>query len=153
MTHQNMQEASLRCYVCEVEKPIDSFRQFFNKRNSKTYRKKKCAICEDERWRARYYAGYKDRKLVLDKAWIKNNTKLSRSYGLKSREKFKDRHESRYIFRKAVMSGKIKRLPCEVCGDKKSQGHHEDYSKPLEVIWLCRTHHEDRHRKPIPSLN
>jgi hypothetical protein len=46
---------------------------------------------------------------------------------------------------KAVRSGKIKRLPCEVCGDPNVHGHHRDYSKPLEVIWLCARHHHAAH--------
>ena len=42
-------------------------------------------------------------------------------------------------------SGKIKREPCAVCGKEKAQAHHEDYSKHLDVVWLCTRHHADRH--------
>lgn len=45
----------------------------------------------------------------------------------------------------AVKSGQIKRLPCEICGDKKSQGHHPDYRQPLNVKWLCFIHHRQEH--------
>lgn len=48
---------------------------------------------------------------------------------------------------RAITSGKVKRLPCEVCGDAKSEGHHDDYAKPLEVKWLCRKHHAEIHRR------
>lgn len=41
--------------------------------------------------------------------------------------------------------GKIIKLPCNICGDIKSQAHHDDYSKPLDVTWLCRTHHLELH--------
>lgn len=41
----------------------------------------------------------------------------------------------------AIRRGKLSRLPCEVCGEVKSEAHHGDYSKPLEVRWLCRPHH------------
>jgi len=41
--------------------------------------------------------------------------------------------------------GKITRKPCEVCGSGDSQKHHDDYSKPLEVRWLCRAHHLELH--------
>ncbi len=38
--------------------------------------------------------------------------------------------------------GLLKRKPCEVCGTWDNlERHHDDYSKPLEVRWLCRTHH------------
>jgi hypothetical protein len=43
--------------------------------------------------------------------------------------------------------GKLIKQPCAVCGDPNSQKHHPDYSKPLEVIWLCPDHHHELHRK------
>ena len=43
-----------------------------------------------------------------------------------------------------VRRGKLKRQPCEVCGFP-AQMHHDDYSKPLQVRWLCSTHHQDIH--------
>ncbi|MGD9564474.1 MAG: hypothetical protein AB7W44_19625 [Pyrinomonadaceae bacterium] len=47
----------------------------------------------------------------------------------------------------AIRSGKLDRQPCERCGSKRAHAHHEDYSKPLEVKWLCATHHSARHRE------
>ena len=48
-------------------------------------------------------------------------------------------HKKVYI---AIKLGKIKREPCEICGEtERVQAHHEDYSQPLDVIWLCRKHH------------
>jgi len=46
---------------------------------------------------------------------------------------------------KAVKRGDVIKKPCELCGETKAQGHHEDYSKPLDVTWLCVRHHNDRH--------
>lgn len=40
----------------------------------------------------------------------------------------------------AVKSGKLRRQPCEVCGER-AEAHHPDYAKPLDVRWLCRRHH------------
>lgn len=53
--------------------------------------------------------------------------------------------------RQAIKNGTLKRLPCEVCGDEKSQAHHTDYTKHLEIKWLCRKHHMILHRKNSPE--
>jgi ribosomal protein S27AE len=42
--------------------------------------------------------------------------------------------------------GKLTRGVCETCGSAKSEMHHEDYSKPLVVRWLCRRCHLALHR-------
>lgn len=35
---------------------------------------------------------------------------------------------------------------CERChGRKRVDAHHEDYSKPLDIVWFCRQCHMDRH--------
>lgn len=46
---------------------------------------------------------------------------------------------------RAVKLGELTRLPCEVCGGLPAQAHHDDYSKPLDVRWLCKKHHDEHH--------
>jgi hypothetical protein len=54
---------------------------------------------------------------------------------------------------KAVRAGKLVPKPCEVCGasGKARDGrraihaHHDDYTKPLDVRWLCKKHHDELH--------
>jgi hypothetical protein len=86
----------------------------------------------------------------------------------KQRERERERRRQRYadgertdpakkkaheMVARAVRQGRVTRLPCEVCGFESSQAHHEDYTKPLEVVWLCPTHHAERHpRERVPSL-
>jgi hypothetical protein len=57
------------------------------------------------------------------------------------------------VYNKALRLGDIVRpTTCAECGVsyegslvKLIQGHHEDYSKPLLVDWLCRKCHAKRH--------
>jgi hypothetical protein len=52
--------------------------------------------------------------------------------------------QARRILNKAIKTGKIARQNCW-CG-KVGEAHHPDYSKPLEVIWLCSEHHAQVHK-------
>jgi hypothetical protein len=49
------------------------------------------------------------------------------------------------ITSRAIRRGELVRQPCEVCGNPRSHAHHDDYSKPLEVRWLCAGHHKRWH--------
>jgi hypothetical protein len=60
-------------------------------------------------------------------------------------EKYPQKTQARQALGNAVRDGKIIRKPCEVCGNTDSEGHHDDYSKPLDVIWLCPKHHAECH--------
>ena len=51
---------------------------------------------------------------------------------------------------RAITSGKLLKQPCEVCGNKKADAHHDDYNKPLEVRWMCRSCHKKWHSNNEP---
>lgn len=77
--------------------------------------------------------------------WRKNNKerayKNSRNWIVKNREK--DR--AYQAVKRALKKGLIKKDSCADCGSYKVEAHHEDYTKPLDVIWLCSRHHKDTH--------
>lgn len=60
--------------------------------------------------------------------------------------------------KRALLSGELTKTPCVVCGSAKVEGHHDDYAKPLNVVWLCPKHHADLHKRQrnlpmdLPSL-
>ncbi len=50
----------------------------------------------------------------------------------------------------ALASGRLVKLPCWVCGSEENiEGHHPSYDLPLDVVWLCRTHHKQLHREVV----
>jgi len=61
-----------------------------------------------------------------------------------SKERFPERAAARYKVSNAIRDGRLKRLPCLVCGDT-AEAHHPDYSRPLDVMWLCQPHHKETH--------
>jgi hypothetical protein len=86
------------------------------------------------------------------RAYRFNNREKLRLYNYEYNRKWREEHgmehdRARNKVASAIRSGTLVKLPCEVCGEVKSQGHHEDYSKPLEVIWLCAVHHKEKHMK------
>ena len=134
-----------KCSVCGVVKPVMEF-------PTHTYPSGKirplafCSICHAKRCRDWYYKN-KDRR----KAY--NSTPQGLARMRKSFEAYRLRHPDKTSAHIKAMtarrSGKLIR-PTECSSCRKPcipQGHHEDYSKPLEVIWLCRACHGAIHRK------
>ena len=62
----------------------------------------------------------------------------------KNEENHKKRN-LRAVVNARIRDGRIVRQPCSRCGEEKSEVHHEDYSKPFDITWLCKWCHSDRH--------
>ena len=48
--------------------------------------------------------------------------------------------------------GQITQQPCRECGSEKSEMHHEDYARPLDVVWLCRHCHLTHHKNTTTTM-
>jgi len=55
------------------------------------------------------------------------------------------RRAAHIITGNAIRDGRLKKQPCLICGGN-SEAHHPDYSRPLDVVWLCSKHHKETHR-------
>jgi len=83
------------------------------------------------------------------------NRKRAHKYAHKKSEYMKrymdrspEKYRARNIVNAAIRDGKLKPSPCVRCGFALGvQAHHEDYSKPLDVMWLCTKCHGERHRE------
>jgi hypothetical protein len=49
--------------------------------------------------------------------------------------------------------GKIKKENCIKCNNHKTEKHHLDYSKPTEIIWLCRPCHLKEHKVTLTQVS
>ena len=62
------------------------------------------------------------------------------------RTKYAEKSSAWRATEQALRRGRLKRKPCVVCGAAQVEAHHADYSKPLDVTWLCHKHHTELHR-------
>ena len=81
----------------------------------------------------------------------KKSNGYKKNWALSNQEKCKASSDVRH----AVESGRLTkpdRCSIDGCTAKKNiQGHHEDYSKPLDVVWLCAKHHKLLHK--VKAIN
>lgn len=135
-----------RCRRCQEDLPLESFS--VTKKWNTEYRWARCKACEIAR-----HADRRERGLHLIK---------TRRHVAKAREKYPEKFAAQKTLNEAVRSGRIVRPEtCEACGQKPPrnrlgrssiQGHHDDYSKPLEVRWLCQPCH-NRHHKTLAEVS
>jgi hypothetical protein len=82
------------------------------------------------------------------------NTKICKKYrdagGMKPiRERIEKYEKANPEKRRAWnLAKEIPLMPCETCGTtKKIHRHHDDYTKPMQVRFLCPAHHKQAHMK------
>lgn len=153
------------CTSCLQVKPLEDF---YRDQSCVDGRSGRCKPCKSKLYSAARLALSEDERRFLNEASARRRDTASpevRARQLertrawraapKQKEDDKRRHAADYKTQKglarslvqtAIRSKKVTRLPCEVCGASPTHGHHDDYSKPLDVRWLCRSHHADHHR-------
>lgn len=63
-------------------------------------------------------------------------------------EKFRQKRKCHEIVNNAIRDGRLFVGPCQKCYNTHDiDAHHEDYTKPLAITWLCKKCHGERHRE------
>ena len=81
------------------------------------------------------------------KAFAERHPGIYKIYKERYYEKYPEKRAAKEALRAAVRYGKIEKPNnCQECGQEALiHGHHTDYSKPLDVAWLCQTCHVRAH--------
>lgn len=95
---------------------------------------------------ARFRAKNPERMRQIQKRYWDKNPEKYLEKTKRYQTKFPKKLEAQKLVNLAIKKGELKRLPCQHCGNPKSEGHHVDYSKPLEIQWLCKKHHMKWHQ-------
>jgi hypothetical protein len=163
-----------RCCSCQETKPFSGFRNNASKKDGKAG---ECRDCERVRkreqrknWTPEQKSHYRSLPSVKR---AKANYRKTEQYKLAARPgerrrrqhkyradpeyrakviaklkaaKTPEKNRARRALGRALTKGKIQKQPC-ACGNTRAHGHHEDYSKPLEVTWLCASCHSKLHHQ------
>lgn len=127
-TEDELRAATRQCRICGLGEPEVEFYASM---------KATCKGCQKDLMRAYYKTdGYKKKNSAQQKKRLQNPAE-------------RQRHAARGKLAAAIKKGWVKRPDkCSVCGARgKPHGHHENYSKPLTVIWVCIDCHAEIHSK------
>jgi hypothetical protein len=143
-----------KCKICGEVKPLNEF-STYSASGYSGYRGE-CRLCNNARWRAarkahknRYYDenmnGYADHAKENAKKTYTGNKAAYYERNAEYKRRHPERAEALKLVTAAIRSGDLVPGPCEVC-QQAAQAHHDDYTQPLVVRWLCRKHHMALHR-------
>ena len=130
-----------RCPTCKQTKPISEYYKDSYRYDGIMWL---CKDCQRLRYRKKRQNNPKIYREKDKRYYIKHKEEIT-AKRKNDYQRDKIKIAARYKARNALYKGIIVRGACEVCGDKKSFAHHDDYTKPLDVRWLCSTHHMRLH--------
>ena len=127
----------MKCLDCKEERGIEFYRSKHRKNGFLPY----CKPCYEMRRKKR-------RNPLVERLRVARWQKKTGYESLKNmRIKYPEKYKARWALQYAVRIGKLdKPKSCDRClFFGKIEGHHNDYSKPLDVMWLCRKCHVVEH--------
>lgn len=134
------------CFKCGDLKPLTEFYKHPAMADGHVNKCKSCNkrdVIENREKKVVYYRDYDKRRFENDANRRASHQKAS----IKYTHDHPDRRNARTKARRAVLAGKLVKTACEWCSEVDTEMHHPDYTKPLEVMWLCKLCHEKWHKQ------
>ena len=131
------------CFKCGQTKTIGEFYAHPRMADGHLNKCKECVkhdvrVNRERRWMQ--YAEYERKR-----AKKPERKEAAKRYQARMRVRNQDKYHARNLVASAVKCGRLAKKPCESCGAVEAEAHHEDYSKPLDVTWLCFRCHRAAH--------
>ena len=136
---------SKECFKCNTVKPLEDFYKHPKMLDGHVNKCKECNKNDVSKHRIENLEKIRayDRARGKESKRIKANTEITRAW----RAEDSRRVLAHSSVSKSIRNGILSRQPCVRCGEAKSVAHHEDYDKPLDVVWLCQPCHKQRHKE------
>ena len=137
-----------RCRKCQNEKPLSEFYKNKKLTDGHFNKCKECTrgdVLEHRALNIEKVRAY-DRARGHSPHRITGNTERVKRYRKENPEAYK----AHSMVNRAYKTGRLEKSECAICGGiDKIEAHHEDYTKPLDVIFLCSVHHHAVHYKGL----
>lgn len=140
-----------RCFKCLCVKPLTEFYKHAQMGDGHLNKCKVCTCKDVSEHRQREWERVRayDRMRASQPHRVAANRETAKEW----RAEHPNRRSAQVSAGNAIRSGKLVRWPvCSVptCDEPRPQAHHPDYDQPLEVVWLCASHHKLAHAASKP---
>jgi len=105
--------------------------------------KSRCKTCHKSAMKVLRLLDPKVQERDRNRAKTSERKKRARAVTIKWRQDHPEAYRAHNAVNNAIRDGKLQKQPCWICStDKNVHAHHSDYSRPLDVKWLCaKCHH------------
>lgn len=133
-----------QCFKCGEVKPISGFYRHPKMADGHL---NKCKDCTKKDVRShRIDSAESVRAYDRERAKRPEAVARRKSYAERYQQDHRERRAAHYKVNNAVRDGKLAKRPCAFCGAADNlEAHHHDYSRPLDVTWLCTPCHRRFH--------
>ncbi len=134
---EKINEKSRATFIRDREKRLEQGRNSYHKNKDKIAKRRQIKRCTPEG---------REKSRIRMQEWRKRFPEKVRLSVKKWQQTYKIRHNAHQKVHRAIEDRiLIRSNTCQECGKMgKTEGHHEDYNKPLDVIWLCKLCHSKK---------
>lgn len=135
------------CFKCKRVLPLSSFYKHKMMADGHLNKCKECTRSDVSKNRSanlEYYRKY-DRE---------RGNRQDADYIREWRKKYPNKYRAHNLINNAIRSGNLVKKSCAECDSElPAHAHHDDYSEPLNIRWLCPACHKQWHKENGEGLN